>query len=161
VNAGGSRDECVFDAGRRRQGLVVDPHEVERVREVIPILGDHDGHRFAGMANRTAGDDRVSVVEQQGGGKQRGYRPIPEFGEILGGENAHDSRCLTRSASIDLEDSRVSVRATDDAQVKASGIAHILHEAATPGDESGVFLAGDCLSEHWGSRRHLALLRIC
>ena len=123
----------------RRQRLVVDLDQVERVLGEIAVGGDDDRDRLADIAHaadrdRPAFDRRLDPDRKAC--RQRGY--------LVAGDDGDDARRGARRVDIYMCDPRMRVRRPQNGGVQRAGLfAEIVDEASAPGQERGVFDALD------------------
>ena len=126
----------VEHVGHRRQNIVVDFDEPDRVLGEVARIRHDQRHRLADMADLADGD--AALLDRRIG--EAGQRP-GFLGRILPGDHGDDAGQRQRRALVDRLDSRVRVRASQHRGVSHVRQADIVDETAAADQEARVFLA--------------------
>ncbi len=132
----------------RRQRLVLDFDQLERVPRRVAVFGDHEGHLLALEPDLVGGQHRLGVV------RQRGHPGQVETGQRLAGDDRLHLRVCLGCTGVDGHDPGMGVRAVQDRAVQHAGQAHIVDVGAPAADEARVLLAGHPAEAHRGGLFH-------
>ena len=119
----------------RRQRLVLDIDQLERVVRRVLVGRDHERDLLALEADLVAREHGLRVV-----GDRRHPRQ-PERLEVLGGDDRGDVGVRERPRGVDREDARVRVRAAQDGPVDHPRQPDVIEVGALAADEARVLLA--------------------
>ena len=119
----------------RRQRVVLDVDQRERVVGRVLVGRDHERDLLALEADLVAGEHGLRVV-----GDRRHPRE-PERLEVLGGDDGGDVGMRERRRRVDREDARVRVRAAQDRAVDHPRQLDVVEVGARAADEARVLLA--------------------
>ena len=120
---------------QRRQRLVVDGDQLERVPRRVPVGRHHERDLLALEAHLVGGQHRLHVAEQR-----RHPRQAP-LGQVGAGEHGHHRRVGAGGGGVDRDDPGVRERAAQDRAVQHAGQRDVVDERALPPDEPRVLLA--------------------
>jgi hypothetical protein len=121
----------------RRQHLVVDVDQLERVARGVPVVGDDKGDLLALEAHLVGGEHRLHV---------RGQRRRPgevERLEVLAGDDRVHLRVRERLGGVDRHQAGVRHRRAQDRAVQHAGQHDVVEVVALAADEARVLLAGE------------------
>ena len=156
------RCECLLDVGHRGERLVLHLHKLGRILRQGAALRHHHGDPVAHMACLVLGKRPVlahlDVVHDGPGAHER----CAELGAQVGAAIRRDApRHGERLRDIHAGDGGVGEGAADDVGPQHPRDGDVVHEGSPPGDELGVLLPCDRLSDEplFGSR-HRRLLRL-
>ena len=114
----------------RREHLVVDLDQLERVARRVAVLGHHEGDLLALEAHLVGGQHGLHVVGQRGHPRQA------LLGQVGAGDHGHHLGVRLGGADVDAHDAGVGHRRAQDRQVQHPGeldvvavLAHAAHEA--------------------------------
>ena len=139
-----------------RQDIVVDLDGLGRVLGLLLAIGHDHGHRVADIAHRIdrhhgmrRGFVRLAVlVLDNPAADQAAYLGI---GQVLAGEDRHDTRHLRGICRLDTLDFGMRMRRAQEVSVGGARQRQIVDVAACAGEEALVFLAGDARTDSgWG-----------
>ena len=119
----------------RRQRLVLDVDQLERVVRRVLVGRDHERDLLALEADLVAREHGLRVV-----GDRRHPRE-PERLEVLRGDDGGDVRVRERLRGVDRDDARVRVRAAQHRPVDHPGQPDVVEVGALAADEARVLLA--------------------
>ena len=119
----------------RRQRLVLDVDQRQRVARDVLVGGDHERDLLALEADLVAGQHGLGVVGD------RRHPGQPERLEVLGGDHRRDAGERERGRGVDRDDPGVGVGAAQDRAVDHPGQADVVQVGALAADEAGVLLA--------------------
>ena len=119
----------------RRQRLVLDVDQRERVAGDVLVDGDHERHLLPLEADLVAREHRLRVV-----GDRRHPGQAQRL-EVLGGDDRRDAGMRERARGVDREDLGVGVRAAQHHAVHHPGQADVVEVGALAADEARVLLA--------------------
>ena len=151
VDQGRSGRQTVLHVRDRRQDLVLDLHQLERVLGGVPVGRHHHGHRLADVAHLVRGERELgrrlqpeadTLLERRRGNP--GDRERPEHPrQVFVGEARDDGGMRPRTLRPDPEDPRVRVGAPEDGGVETSRHAEIVEVPGRSGEEPRVLPAAD------------------
>jgi len=121
----------------RRQRLVVDVDELQRVARGVPVLGDHERDLLPLEPHLVGGQDRLDVLGQGGHPGQ------PAVVQRLAGDHGLDPGVGLGGRGVDRGDPGVRERAAQDRAVQHAGKLDVIGEVAPAAQEAGVLLALD------------------
>ena len=119
----------------RRQRLVLDVDQLERVARRVPVLGDDEGDLLALVAHLVGGQHGLHV------GRQRRHPCQLQAVEHGARDHRLDLRVGLRRRRVDRHDAGVGVRAGEDRAVQHPGQLHVVEVVASTTQEPGVLLA--------------------
>ena len=131
----GALVERLLGVHDRRQRLVVDLDEVERVARGVLVLGDDEGDLLALEAHLVGGEHRLDVHRQR-----RHPREVQRLEGGTGDDRLH-LRHRLGLGGVDRPDPGVRIGAAQDRGVQHAGQRHVVEVAATAADETYVLLA--------------------
>ena len=120
---------------QRRQRLVLDVDQGQRIAGDVLVGGDHERHLLALEADLVAGQHRLGVV-----GDRRHPRQ-PERLQVLRRDHGGDPRMRERGRGVDRDDLRVRIGTAQDRAVHHPGQADVIEVVALPADEPRILLA--------------------
>ena len=142
-----------FRIDHRRQRLVVDLDQVERVVGLIAIVGDHHRDDVAGVADDLLGDARIGGDLQVGIGEEPGaWHRLQRAVDVGAGVDGQHPRRGDRLGGVDLRDLGVGVRAAQHRGVHHAGQRDVVGIRGASGDQPRVFPAANAGAED--SRAH-------
>jgi hypothetical protein len=162
VHQWGARFEGGLDVHDRRQLLVVDLYEPERLVGRARVGRQHDGNSVADVVDlaprqrRVVGD--LDVLRDRPPARQAD-RELAR--QVLAGEDGHDAGPRAGGARVDTPDPGVRERAPDDRHVERAGRGDVVGPRGSAGDQCGVLAAGHAPADEGrglGGLRHLARL---
>ena len=119
----------------RRQRLVLDVDELERVARRVAVVGDDEGDLLVLEADLVGGQHVLHV------GRQRRDPGQVEALEVLAGEHGVDLRVLQGGRRVDRDDPRVGERAAQHGAVQHARQLDVVDEVAVAADQPRVLLA--------------------
>ena len=119
----------------RRQRLVLDVDQLERVVRRVLVGRDHERDLLALEADLVAREHGLRVVGD------RRHPGEPERLEVLGGDDSGDVGVRERPRGVDRDDARVRVRAAQHRAVDHPRQPDVVEVGALAADEARVFLA--------------------
>ncbi len=135
-----------------REGFVGDIHQLGRVARSVFAFGDHDGDGLARKAH--------TILCQDGARRRKGFAAVTVFETVVGlqtlepvrfdvlaGQHGQHARNLPRGGRIDGGDLRMGVGRPQDGEIRLTGRAHILDEAAAAGEKTRILAAQNRLAE--------------
>jgi hypothetical protein len=130
----------VHDDGKR---LVLDLDRVEGVLGDVAVLGRHDGHDLAGEASAVGGHVVPGSPLRIG----RALLRLDEAQHVPAGDDAVDARDLQRVGIVDTLDEGVGVGTAQHGRVQHARQHDIVDVLAAAGEEAGILVALDRLSD--------------
>jgi hypothetical protein len=143
----GAGRQRVGDRGARRQWRVLDVDQFERVPGQVGIVGHHQRHWLADVADHVPGDGWLQVPV--GAGRGRHAVGDDSGGRDVGGrEDRPDPGGLPRALGVDPDHPGVGVGRAQDRGVEHGGDADVLYVSAPPGHETASAQARMRLTDH-------------
>ena len=134
----------------RRQRVVVDVHQLHGVLALVPVLGDHHGHRLPHEPDHIPGQERLAHLPVDHAGHRR--RQHREAGQVGAGERGDHTGCLPRGADVDGADPRVRDRGPDEEHVTGPGELDVVGVDGTGRQETRVLRPPDPGTENAHAR---------
>ena len=139
--------ERLLRARDRRERLVVDLDQLERVLRDVRRLGDHGRDLLALEAHLVRGEHSLRVA-----GERRHPGEVVRR-ERLAGDHRHDAGQLRRPRDVDRADARVRERAAQELHVEHPRQDDVVDVRPLAANEAGVLLALDRVAEPANLRR--------
>ncbi len=132
----------------RLERLVVDLDELGRVLGERAALGEDDGDAVACVPHLVRRERPVEgLLRVLGDEPDARQRRLPVVGEVGAAESGHDALGLERLGDVNALDARVGEGAADDHGPDHAGQVEVVDVAGLAGEELGVLLAGDGLTD--------------